>query len=548
MGEVTEISDRHVAEQIRLDPAYAARAMGIIDPDGRLTDYSPAGWEAQAALARTTEAALRAATPADEAERLAQLYLLSRLDADIALAELGERERVVSAGSGPPALVRMTFDLVPHEREEDWELVGKMLRNVPDSMAGYRTSLERAAGRGHTAAALTVAGVADQCATWGSGWFTQHVAQYGDGSLRTELDAAASDACAAYSALAEWLRTDYLPVATEEIGVGEERYRAWQRLMLGAEVDLDDAYAWGWEELARIEDQQRAECDRILPGAGFDEVRALLETDPARAVHGVEEYRQWLQDVSDEAIDKLDGWQFDIPEPLRRCEIGIPPAGTAAAPYYTPPSEDLSQPGRTWFPTLGRTTFPMWDQVTIAYHEAVPGHHLQFGAVRVLDLLRAHRLGISSAHCEGWALYAERLMDELGEFGTPDTRLGFLASQAFRAARVVVDIGMHTHRPLPDGRRWSPELVKEHLRRSSGFTDAFVESEVRRYAASPAQATGYKLGERAWLAGRDAARAARGADFDLKRWHAAALALGPLGLGDLEAELARVGSERSAGS
>jgi uncharacterized protein (DUF885 family) len=324
--------------------------------------------------------------------------------------------------------------------------------------------------------------------------------------------------------------------------VGEDRYRVWRRSNLGADPDLDDTYEWGWAELARIEAEKQEECDRILPGEGFEAVRQLLSTDPARCIEGVDAYRQWLQDISDDATARLNGSQFDIPEPLLRCEIGIPPEGSAAAPYYTPPTEDLSQPGRTWFPALGRTTFPMWDEVTTAYHEAVPGHHLQLGTTRLAPLIRAHRVGFQSAHGEGWALYAERLMDELGFFDTPDTRLGFLSSQAFRAVRVVVDIGLHTGRVIPegwpgDGSRWTPEIAVEHLERAGGLSRPFAESEVQRYLSWPGQATTYKLGERTWLESRQAARANAGAAFDLKAWHARALDLGALGLDALAAEL-----------
>jgi uncharacterized protein (DUF885 family) len=159
-------------------------------------------------------------------------------------------------------------------------------------------------------------------------------------------------------------------------------------------------------------------------------------------------------------------------------------------------------------------------------------------------LIRAHRLGFRSAHGEGWALYAERLMDELGFFDTPDTRLGFLSSQAFRAVRVVVDIGLHTGRTIPDGwpgagSRWTPEVAVGYLQRAGGLMPAFAESEVQRYLSWPGQATTYKLGERTWLESRERARAAAGASFDLKAWHARALNLGALGLDALATELVR---------
>lgn len=558
MTTITELSERYVDELARIDPVGAARGMGVGGDLHNLTDYSPDGLAAWAELLRRTAADLRAAEPADEAERLGRLFVLGEVEGELGVFESGEQERLVSALVGPPAAVRMSFDLLEMSTTEDWERIADRLDAVPATMAGYQASLARGAAAGRVAAKAVVEAVVDQCRTWaeGDGWFSAYVAEGSgdhpaagadaddtiDAALDERLRTAARAAGAAYGALGAWLATDYLAQATDDAGVGEERYRTWARASLGGMVDLDDTYAWAWDELGRLEAEKAIECDRILPGAGFAEVQELLVNDPDRCIHGVDAYRQWLQDISDDATSRLNGWQFDIPEPLLRCEISIPPEGSAAAAYYTPPSEDLSQPGRTWFPALGRTMFPTWDEVTTAYHEAVPGHHLQLGSTRVAPLIRAHRVGFNSAHGEGWALYAERLMDELGFFDTPDTRLGFLASQAFRTVRVVVDIGLHTGRTIPAGwphagERWNQAIAEEYLRSAGGLTPAFAESEALRYLSWPGQAITYKVGERAWLDGREAARETAGPDFDLKAWHARSLDLGALGLDDLRVEL-----------
>ena len=420
---------------------------------------------------------------------------------------------------------------------------------MPAAIDGYRQNLAAGLAAGHRSTVRLAEAVAGQCATWAGngdgGWFGEFVADAADPAL----DALARNAAAAYGELATWLRQSYAPAASTEDGVGPERYRVWALAMLGADLDPDESYEWGCGELARLEADKVIECDRILPGADFAAVRDLLLTDPDRAVHGVDAYRMWLQDLVDEATEALAGSQFDIPDALRRCDVGIPPAGTAAAPYYTPPSEDLAVPGRVWFPTLGKESFPMWADVTTAYHEAVPGHHLQFACTYAASLTRAQRLGFQPAYGEGWALYAERLMDELGWFRTPDTRLGFLSSQALRAVRVVVDIGLHLGRRVPaglpgTGEPWTFDTAVASLRAAGGLTEEFANSEAQRYLAWPAQATCYKLGERTWLAGRAAARAAAGTSFDLRAWHARALALGPLGLDRLEAELAAADSRR----
>ena len=243
-----------------------------------------------------------------------------------------------------------------------------------------------------------------------------------------------------------------------------------------------------------------------------------LDRDASRTIEGVDAFRSWNQDLIDQTIAELNGTHFDIAPPLRKCEAMIAPPGGAAAMYYTGPSEDFSRPGRTWYPTQGRTTFPLWREVSTCYHEGVPGHHLQVAQVKYLSeqLSRYQRaFGFLSGHGEGWALYAERLMGELGYLEDPAYELGMLGAQAMRAVRVIVDIGMH--------------LEPEH----------FMRSEVDRYLGWPGQAISYKVGERVWLEARADAQRRHGASFDLKKFHSYALDLGGMGLGPLRDELAR---------
>jgi uncharacterized protein (DUF885 family) len=400
--------------------------------------------------------------------------------------------------------------------------------------------------------------VSDQCTTWSGngtgGWFSQLAQSYGEGPLADRISQLGAGADAAYGDFGRWLKETYAPNASETDGVGDERYPLWARELLGTVLDTEEAYTWGWEELARIENEKAQEAGKFQDGATYEEAVETLRADRSRGIEGVDAWRSWLQDLTDRTIEQLDGRHFDIAEPLRRCEVSIPPEGSAAAPYYTAPGDGFVRPGRIWFPTIGRTWFTTWDLPAIVFHEAVPGHHLQVGAIRLFKLTAAHQIGFNSAHGEGWALYAERLMDELGGFEIPDYRLGFLSMQAFRAARVVVDIGLHTGRKIPSvlpgwpgaGESWNHQLAVEFVQRASGQPRAMCESEVDRYLSMPAQATCYKLGERSWLAGRALARSKAGGSFDLKRWHSEALALGPLGLDDLERELAKLANGTGA--
>jgi uncharacterized protein (DUF885 family) len=565
MATISEISSQYIDEVSALDPVRGER-WGVTSDPTRLTDSSPAGFAALRDLLQGTVDDLESAEPPrDEAERLGNGWMQDFIGGEIGLIDLGERERSLSIITGPPASTRSVFDLMNRSTAEAWQPIAKRLRAVDGALAGYRESLEAGLAHDRRAARRQALAVADQCATWAGGgdggWFAGYIGEYDrafglqDGSLGRELQDAARDAGNAYGRLATWLRDEYAPKATETDASGEERYQAWAKFLLGTTLDLDEAYGWGWQELARLEAEKARECERILPGASFLEVREVLTTHPDRMIDGVEAYREWLQYLTNEAISGLNGNEFEIDPSIRTCNVRIPPEGSAAAAYYTPPSEDLSRPGQTWFPTVGRKRFPTWDDVSTVYHEAVPGHHLQGATIRLVHLIRAHKLGFVSAHGEGWALYAERLMDELGWFRTAETRLGFLCAHAFRAARVVADIGLHTGRRIPPeaatlfpdwagkpGEAWAYESAIDFMVRAGGMDWDKAESEVLRYLSWPSQATAYKLGERAWLAGRDAAKAAAraaGREFDLKAWHAHSLALGPLGLKQLVEELSK---------
>jgi uncharacterized protein (DUF885 family) len=185
--------------------------------------------------------------------------------------------------------------------------------------------------------------------------------------------------------------------------------------------------------------------------------------------------------------------------------------------------------------------------VSTWYHEGVPGHHLQTARwTAAADRLSSYQitLGAVSANKEGWALYAERLMDELGFLTDPARRLGYLDKQMLRIIRVIIDIGMHLELAVPadsgfhPGERWTPELATAFMAAHHGSDTARRTSEIDRYLGWPGQAIGYKLGERAWLQGREAARRRLGAGFDLRTWHMNALTQGSLGLADLADDLA----------
>ncbi|MET9150137.1 DUF885 domain-containing protein [Streptomyces griseoflavus] len=549
-----QVADAYVDELIALDP-ITGTYLGVRESSSRLPDLSPAGQEALAELGRATLARL------DEAERLpgadsdverrCARLLRERLTAELAVHEAGEGLRSVGNLGTVAQAVREVFTVTPAGSEEDWAAIAERLRAVPAALEGYRESLALGLERKLYASPRPTETFVGQLTEWtdtggGRGWFEDFAAA-GPDALRAELDEGARAATAAVTELRDWVRDVYAPaIEGAPNAVGRERYARWSRYYNGTDLDLDEAYAYGWSEYHRLLGEMREEAGKILPGAATPWVALAHLDEHGRHIEGVDEVREWLQGVMDRAIEALDGTHFDLAERVRKVESRIAPAGSAAAPYYTPPSEDFSRPGCTWLPTMGLTRFPVYDLVSTWYHEGVPGHHLQLAQwVHVAENLSRYQasVGMVSANAEGWALYAERLMDELGFLADAEERLGYLDAQMMRATRVIVDIGMHLELEIPadspfrPGERWTPELAQEFFGAHSSRPADFVESELTRYLTIPGQAIGYKLGERAWLLGREKARERHGEAFDLKAWHMAALSQGSLGLDDLVDEL-----------
>jgi uncharacterized protein (DUF885 family) len=562
---VRDAADTYVRKLAELDSTVATY-LGLPTGQDQLPDLSPAGRAALDGLSRATladlgtrEDAARRDGGLTDGERRCGRLLRERLEADLGASAGEEYLREVVSIFGLQQYVQGIFLLMPTSTAEDWTAVARRMGSLPAALAGHRESLADASGRGlFSAAPRQVRAVAAQLDEWladtdGRGWFAGFCAIADvPASLRADLDQAARAAAGSVADLRDWLRTEYLSrTADAPDAVGPDRYRMWARFWNGANLDPAETYAWGWSQYRDLHAQMHAEAQKILPGSTARAAMRYLD-EHSEAVEGVEAIRLRLQQIMDEVISDLNGTHFDIADQVQVVEARIAPPGRTGVPYYTRPAQDFSRPGRTWLPAMGRTRFPLWSLRSVWYHEGVPGHHLQLAQwVQVAQQLSTYQTSIGgiSACKEGWALYAERLMDELGYLGAPGDRLGFLSWQMLRAIRVVIDIGMHLRLTIPadspvgPGQRWTPELAREFLGAHNGEPSEFLESEIVRYLGRPGQAICYKVGERAWLAGRETARTAheaRGESFDLKSWHMAALSLGSLGLDDLTDELARL--------
>ncbi len=549
--EVDRIAERYFDASVELSP-IAATYLGVPGHDEDLDDLSPAGLAAQSELRRRTLDELRTAAPADDVDRVTLAAMTERLGLAEERYAAGLDEMSLNVIDSPLQAVRDVFDLMPQHTEADWRVVATRLAKIPAALEQYKESLLAARSRGLVAPRRQVVEAAKQSRdlTADDAYFATLAdkatvtAEDGGtaplgGDVKTEVTGAAEAASAAYRDIADWLERELLPHAEEADACGRERYALESRYFLGASVDLEETYRWGQEQVADIHAQMQAIAEGLEPGASVERGVEILNADERYHLHGTDALKAWMQERADEVIANLKDVHFDIPEPVQRIECMIAPTQTGGI-YYTGPSDDFSRPGRMWWSIpKGNTEFKTWNELSTVYHEGVPGHHLQVAqTVYRSELLNKWRRleSWTSGHGEGWALYAERLMAELGYMDDPGNRMGWLAGQSLRAARVVIDIGVHCGFEAPEevgGGEWTYDKAWTYLTRYGFMDEKVLRFELNRYLGWPGQAPAYKIGERLWLQLRDEVQQREGDAFDLKAFHRRALDIGGVGLDTL---------------
>ena len=538
---INVILDSFLEESIKLSP-IGATMLGVPGLDDQLDDLSMAGNEKRADLIRRTLNAIKNETPVNEFDRIARDVAVERLTSELNLNDTFEARILFNLISSPVTSIRQVFEMMKKDQPETISHVTKRLDGIESAFEGWKSTLEFVAAQGKVNSRRQVLATAGQLETFSKGAFSAVAKKFNPAADNQALMGAAQKAERACAALAIWMRDVYAPQCLAADGVGETRYKMWARHFTGADLDLRDTYEWGIKQLEMINERMWIAAKKLYPDATtLREVADRLDSDSRYTVEGEEELLKKLRDFIAAAVELLDGKEFDIDPRIRNCEARLAPEGSASAAYYMGPSEDLTRPGTTWFPTMGRKTFGWWHIVSTWYHEAVPGHHLQVATTKInterLNRFQRNRVWVSG-YGEGWALYAERLMDELGAFADPGYEMGYLSAQGLRAARIVVDIGMHCGYKDFNGEVWNAESAFKLLHERALLDEISARSEVDRYLGWPGQAISYKVGERFWMEAREDAKKRLGAKFELKKFHSFALNLGPMGLDPFKREMA----------
>ena len=550
LTDVDQIANEYFEKILDLNPVQATE-LGRKGVETLYPDYSPAGEKAFARLTKKTLKKVDNVLPIDDVDLVTLDALQERLSLYRKQYKAGFGGWQLNNIASVPQEVRSVFDLMKRNTQQDWEhIVGRMHR-VTEALEGYIQTLEAAREEGKVAPRRQVDIVIEQTAAYYApgGFFDDLAAEVAEAvpALKDEAAAGAEAAKEGYRRLNSYLVEKLQPVAPSRDAVGRKAYSLHSRSFLGTTIDLDETYAWGVKELESIIARQREVAEEIEPGASIERAKQLLDEDPARQLHGTDELKAWMQKLADAAVENLADTHFEIGGPMRRIECCIAPTNEGGI-YYTGPSPDFSRPGRMWWSVPeGEDTFTTWRETSTVYHEGVPGHHLQIAIATALkgamNSWRTNMLWVSG-HGEGWALYAERLMEELGYLKDPGDRMGMLNAQRMRAARVVFDIGVHCEMPIPDewaeqlgvepGTIWTSDLGYEFLKLNLDESEGQQRFEFLRYLGWPGQAPSYKIGERLWLELRD--QALHRGD-DMRAFHTRALLLGSVGLDTLRRAL-----------
>jgi len=351
--------------------------------------------------------------------------------------------------------------------------------------------------------------------------------------LDHDLHAALSDIVKpAFLRYRDYLRKTILPVARpqEKAGMsflpgGREDYLRRIRLETSLDRTPEELHQLGLDEIARIRGELGALGQKVLGTSDIAEIQKKLRSDPAMHFASAEEVRAKAEETLGRAKAAIPGY-FNV-LPKADCEVkvmGMFEAPHSTIAYYREPAMDGSRPGYYMINTYLPETRPKYEAEALAFHESIPGHHLQIAIAQELQEIPDFRknLGVT-AFVEGWGLYAERLADEMGLYSADLDRIGMLSYDAWRASRLVVDTGMHAM-------GWSRQQAIDYMMQNTVLAQNNIENEVDRYLGDPGQALAYKCGQLEIFALRDEAKKRLGDKFDLKAFHEVVLKNGAIAL------------------
>ncbi len=534
-GGPARVADSYVDGLARLDPR-AAQALGRRD-DRLWAAPGPAEVAARADLARTALDALRTAAPASSpAEEVLRRALSERLGSDLALHDSGFLPGLVAPLASPAHEVLSGLE----SAAGDPDAVLEGLAAVPAALRAYRERLDATAADGYVVPARQSRTLAAQLLRWADPQADDRLGALVAGGAAPHTPEVLDGARGACRELAAWLTDVHAARGSEVDAVGADLYRTTSSAFLGTPVDLEQTYAYGWDLLAELTARGEALAAELGCGS-VPEAESMLDARAGGQVAVGPDLVAWVEGRMERARELLDGRVVDVP-PGSPCEAVLAAPGSGSI-YYSPPDAAGTRPGRVvWSTPTGVGRVPVWREVSTVHHEGLPGHHLQHVVTAATDTLHPWQRHLCHVHgyAEGWAHYTEGRAHGWGLVDDPGERLGVVLAQRWRAARIVVDLGLHLGCPVPanaftTATRWDEHVGVEVLTQAAGCDEETARFEVVRYLGWPGQALAFSTGARLWEEAREAALAT--GRFDERTFHTEALRLGPMGMGPLRATL-----------
>jgi uncharacterized protein (DUF885 family) len=532
-GDLEQLADDYWSAWLERHPVHAT-AIGDRRHDARLTDNSPAGrdaWRAQLdAFERRLDATRADAEPVTRAA-LAEALVSDRsfLDADLTAFSIDPMD-------GPQVDLLSIHSYQPIRSATEADALLERWRAMPAYLDQAIANLKDGAAAGRIGVATLCTKVTEQLdellARPDADWPLMEPAR-DKPELRDELlkiiGVQVRPAFERYRTvivdeLSPRARPDDQP-GLSHIPDGAEAYAKLARAHTSLDLAPERVHAIGLEEIRRIDGQFEELGGRLLGARSLEATLKSLRGDPGLHFSTREEVAAVAEASLARPNNAIGEWFGRLPE--ARCEVVVTPANEekhSTIAYYREPAADGSRPGQYYINTYAPETRPRYEAETLAFHESVPGHHLQIAIAQELTHLPAfRRFNGSTAYVEGWGLYSERLSEEMGLLSGATDRFGVLSFDAWRASRLVVDTGIHAL-------GWTRQQAINFMEAHTALGENNIANEVDRYIAYPGQALAYKLGQMELLSLRAEARSRQGPAFNIKRFHDVVLGEGALPL------------------
>jgi uncharacterized protein (DUF885 family) len=441
------------------------------------------------------------------------------------------------------------FDDMKTDTLEDWNKIVKRLETFDVAFEQYTSTLRAGMNKSKVVAIRQVTEAIKQTNSYIESFGKELLNKNKEKNLINESTLRSlCDKASIFSKFTQFLSYEYIKRATVNDAVGFDRYKNYAKRYIGNDIDINDTYSWGYTEVTKLVGEINMVCKLIDPTFDplerhYSTVVENIKNDKNYQINTIDEFLIYIQKLENNAIDKLEQY-FEIPEVLKKVDVKQTPLDLVTA-YYVPPSPDFSRNGCIRYGFEKNVPISLYDQVSTAYHEGFPGHHLQCGYQVYLEnkLSLLSRLVFYSGYGEGWALYTERFMMEVNMYDDLRYVLGMLMMSMFRACRVIIDIGIHCNLDIPadfsmhGGKPMTYEIGKEIIMKLAGLSDQSSTDEMNRYTAWPGQAISYKVGERTMFKLRNEMQLAyenKNKQFNYKDFHSLVLNQGCVSLEYLE--------------